>query len=648
MFTDTTHAPGVAAALDDLRRDLAKVLPSGWRDALSFHVTLDPAPHAETFRLEILPAPETRSPSAAITIAGADERGAIFGIYEFSHRFLGVDPLWFWKDIEPAPLTLGALLPRLASAPRRIESGSPVFRYRGWFINDEDLLGRWRPPAGARFLDWPKRAATLAKPSDDLEDNYENRLLQYYTPVVAADTMEMIFEAALRLRANLIIPASFIDILNPPEAAIIRAAIRRGLNVSQHHVEPLGVAHFAYETWCAKNGHSDAPFSYREAPHIMRACWRDYAQRWREIAGDRLVWQVGLRGRGDRPLWDHDPEAKARAGEFVASALADQMEIIRSVDPRPAPPATLTLWLEGAELIKSGQLRAPEGVTYVFADDYHTQEMQDDFHTLPREPGRDHGFYYHIAVWTMGPHLVQGPPPEKIARTVRAVAVKGDTAYAILNISNLREHVMGAAVWTAQVWRNDETDTYAFLRDWASPELAPLYREFLECIPALGPSWRFYDGGARTYIDRLVCHHAKGRPLDGPFAAIHAAPESAGRVAIADAIERLTALLGKIHAITPTVDPRLRAFFHFNLRVQATILLGLYRTVAALLASPPDFRSALAALDTVLATLPTAENGRWAHWYRGDTKMGLAVLRRRISRLSLDQNAATHPTLLAK
>ena len=50
----------------------------------------------------------------------------------------------------------------------------------------------------------------------------------------------MVLETAVRLGINLIIPASFVDIHNPPEENLIRMAVERGLYVSQHHVEPLG------------------------------------------------------------------------------------------------------------------------------------------------------------------------------------------------------------------------------------------------------------------------------------------------------------------------------------------------------------------------------------------------------------------------
>ncbi len=568
----------------------------------------------ETFILEV-------TPDHRFILTAPDDRGTIYGIYEISHRFLGVDPLWFWKNIAPAPLTT------LDPSPQRIESGPPAFRHRGWFINDEDLLGHWRVPAGERFLEWPKRAATLGNLLD-----YDGRLLRHYAPIINAGVMEKIFEAALRLRANLIIPASFIDIFNPPEADIIRAAIRRGLLVSQHHVEPLGVSHFAYETWCSKNNYTGAPFSYREAPGIMRACWRAYAQRWNEVAGANLIWQVGLRGRGDRPLWNHDPEAQARAGELITSALADQMDIIRSVDPRPAPPATLTLWLEGAELIKTGRLRAPEGVTYVFADHHLTQEMQDDFATLPREPGRDHGFYYHAAVWNFGPHLVQGPPPEKLVRIVRSVAGKGDTAYAILNVSNLREHVMAATVWTTQTWRPASLDTTNFLAEWASPALAPFHAELLAAIPEIGPGQRLYDSGARTLVEALISLHAYGKPLKEPFHDEGRLPLLMARVS--DSADRLATLLSRLRDAEPTVDPRRRDFFRANLLVQTTILHGLYRAIIALAPDKLDVPAALAALDSILATYPLAEQGRWSGWYRGDTKLDVVSLRAHAATLS--------------
>ncbi|RRJ94387.1 hypothetical protein Ga0100231_008465 [Opitutaceae bacterium TAV4] len=649
-----SRLPGVAAALADLQRDLKKILYPETEcnnDAPFIHLEILLVPDSmprETFTLEISPSlPSPRHTCANdgnihIHLNASDELGAIYGIYEFSHRFLDVDPLWFWKDIEPAPLApttqaaIAELLRRLST--QRIETPPPAFRHRGWFINDEDLLSHWQPPSGERFRDWPGRDRTFAISLEDEDNCYETRLLHYYTPVATAETMEMVFEALLRLRGNLIIPASFIDIMNEPEAAIIHAAIRRGLYVSQHHAEPLGVSHFAYETWCSKNNYTTAPFSYREAPAAMRACWRAYATRWHTVAGDHIIWQLGLRGRGDRPLWSHDPEAQARAGEFIEAALADQLAIIREVDPRlPPPPATLTLWLEGSDLVASKRLRIPESITCVFADHCETQELQADFRHFPRTPAHTRGCYYHVAVWPCGPHLAQGPRPSKIARIIASLVERGDTYYAIVNVSNLREHVLGAQTFLEQTWQPDPiplTDA-AHLARWLPGSLLPLHTALLDCLPEVSPGFTLYDGAARRFIyDRLFaltpCNARRARPIPvGPDGM------DAFRQRLATSIERLRDLCNTLDAQSSihAKGTRWHSFFETNLRAQAGILLGLYRSLDALLTPSPDFTTATDGLDAAMRSFRIGEAGRWHAWYRGDTKMALRNLCERIIRI---------------
>ncbi|WP_043584576.1 glycosyl hydrolase 115 family protein [Geminisphaera colitermitum] len=618
----TLSSPAITAALDDLHRDLTTVLPNTpdlerWTMNIERTDTLAP----ETFILEV-------TTDNRISITASDDLGTIYGIYEFSHRILGIDPLWFWKAITPPPLA------SFAPAPQRIESLAPAFRYRGWFINDEDLLCRWKESGNSRFTDWPKREQTLKLPL--VEEHNERRLLDCYTPVVAPEVMEKVFETLLRLGGNLIIPGSFIDVFNEPEAAIIRAAARRGLFVSQHHVEPLGVSHFGYETWWGRRGKSPT-FSYREDPQSMHECWKAYAERWNALAGDRIIWQTGLRGRGDRPLWHHDPHARERAGEFISSALADQMNIIRTVDPRPAPPATLTLWLEGAELMKDGKLDVPAEVIYVFTDHPLTQEMQEDFQKVPRTPERRRGFYYHVAVWCAGPHLAQGPTPGKISRTVNEVRAKGDTAYAILNVSNVREHLMGIAVWMRQVWNPSPVSTDYFLSEWCPNGTTPLYRRLLDAIP-VREDWSLYDGSARLLIERLLSASETGRPPDDifklfaifePFEKERQRTQSVLRTACV----ALEGILQEAPDIIASLPPDEANFVTANLVVHATILRGLYAAVDALLESAPRYPEAATALQSILDAYPGAETGRWKHWYRGDTKMGIARLLTRIHAL---------------
>ena len=235
----------------------------------------------------------------------------------FSRECLGVDPYWYFKDLLPqqrksVTVRCGLLL-----------SKKPTFRYRGWFVNDEDLLTEWKNDGGKRFIDYP-----------------------FYQQVTHVDILDRLFEALLRAGGNLVIPASFVDVMNEPEARLIRRATERGLYVTQHHIEPLGVSHYGFENyWKAKGKKYD--FAYGSQPDQVREVWKAFAERWHELAGDKVIWQLGLRGKADRAIWHSDKSVdQSDAGTFISRAIAEQWEIVRSVDPRPLPPATTTLWLE--------------------------------------------------------------------------------------------------------------------------------------------------------------------------------------------------------------------------------------------------------------------------------------------------------------
>ena len=84
-----------------------------------------------------------------LLICGSDQRGTMFGVYEFCAEYLGVDPLYFWTDNEPAVRT------ELSLGPINQVSGPQTFKFRGWFINDEDLLTEWKAGGGTRYIDYP-------------------------------------------------------------------------------------------------------------------------------------------------------------------------------------------------------------------------------------------------------------------------------------------------------------------------------------------------------------------------------------------------------------------------------------------------------------------------------------------------------------
>src|SRR6185312_7849564 len=60
---------------------------------------------AESFSISVSNPNWNNRNSHAIVLAGADMRGTIYAVYEFSQKYLGVDPLYYWTDHEPARRT---------------------------------------------------------------------------------------------------------------------------------------------------------------------------------------------------------------------------------------------------------------------------------------------------------------------------------------------------------------------------------------------------------------------------------------------------------------------------------------------------------------------------------------------------------------
>src|SRR5208282_1831489 len=103
----------------------AEMKPSGW----------------EALRIQEAPNPAWPGSPAqhVLVLTGSDVRGVIYAIYDFSQRFLGVDPLYWWTDHAPAHQ-------RSVTVPAAfVETQGPAFHYRVWFMNDEDLLTGWSP-----------------------------------------------------------------------------------------------------------------------------------------------------------------------------------------------------------------------------------------------------------------------------------------------------------------------------------------------------------------------------------------------------------------------------------------------------------------------------------------------------------------------
>ena len=585
----TVMLSGVKLAVDDLASDLKKVLGVAPKVVDDEHANIvirqDAAlGRAESYRIDIKP--------SGVCITGADELGAIHGIYRFSHDVLGVDPYWFFKDLQPERRE------RVVLKPGTIVSKKPTFRYRGWFVNDEDLLTEWKDGGGVRHISYP-----------------------FYRQVVHLDVIDRVFEALLRAGGNLVIPASFVDVMNEPEARLVQRAVQRGLYVSQHHIEPLGVSHYGFENYWKAKG-QNYPFAYGSHPERVREAWRAFAKRWYELAGEKVIWQLGLRGKGDRAIWHSDKTVdRTHAGKMISRAIAEQWDIVRSVDPRPLPPATVTLWLEGSQLMSEGSLTFPKDITIVFCDNGPSQRLQPDFESTPRTDDFGYGVYYHIGFWNTGPHLLQGSVPCRIREELDKVVAKGDTNFAIINVCNVREHVLGIQAATEIMNDHDGWSEAAFWNRFAPRVLQVPYQTLLANLFPLTDDRIMQDGALFASAKRMLSRYAAGKRNHGVLSSESVTQRTKQ---LTDAITSLDTLIADYPAEKLTVGQR--AFHDVHLLTQAKMLREIYAFYLALIQTqddPNQLTQAEAALQQVLAVREDAVKGKWTNWYRGDKKVNV-------------------------
>jgi len=220
-----------------------------------------------------------------IVITGNGYLGTMWGIYTFSEKFLNISPCYLFDDFETQKkecISINRIY--IADCPK-------TFGFRGFFINDEDLLTDWVYSSGTRNIDYP-----------------------FYHSTVDTSVIDKVVETALRLKINLIIPASFLDIENPWEKGIADCVARRGIFLSQHHIEPCGVSYFTYENYCKKNVLPTTP-SFVTNKETMIKVWKHYVEKWSQY--DNVVWQLGLRGKADRPVWINDSAVSRRKRAWI-------------------------------------------------------------------------------------------------------------------------------------------------------------------------------------------------------------------------------------------------------------------------------------------------------------------------------------------
>ena len=184
--------------------------------------TTDP----ESFAFSVIRVPGHQALRHIVCLTGADMRGTIYAIYQFSQSVLGVDPMYLWTDKQPEK--------------RTFHHAAGGFR---------QVISQARLPL-SRILPQRRRPA----------ERLDSRAKGEHTGI-SLKVWDNIFETTLRLKGNIVVPGTWIF----PDDAQVHAAAERGLIINQHHAIPLGVN---VARWP-----QDVPYNFSTHPEILERAW---------------------------------------------------------------------------------------------------------------------------------------------------------------------------------------------------------------------------------------------------------------------------------------------------------------------------------------------------------------------------------------
>jgi len=410
-----------------------------------------------------------------MNIIGNDTLGLVYGILEFSRRYLGIQPFWFWTDQPIRRLNEVVIDCEDYDAP------APEVRYRGWFVNDEVCLIGWKEP---------------------------------YPP--SREVWEPVFEALLRCGGNMVIPGTDL----PKHGIHADLAAEMGLWVTHHHAEPLGAEMFL-------RAYPGKQASYQANPELFEALWEEAIDKQKD---NNVLWVLSFRGQGDQPFWEQDPTFKTpeARGELISRVVRKQYDMVRQKVHDPH--CCVALYGEIAELYQAGHIDIPEEIIRIWADNGYGKMVSRRHGNLnlrvPSLPAAGdsgkHGVYYHVTFHDLqaSNHLTMFPgSADFLKQELESAFASGADEYLLLNCGNIRPHIYQLDI-VRELWNAGTIDAREhlsrFVRSYYSAchaELEELYLRYADAAIAYGPhadDWagdEYYHHPAR----QMIGHWLQGR-----------------------------------------------------------------------------------------------------------------------------------------
>jgi hypothetical protein len=668
ILVDSSEAGPIFVAIQDLQRDLQTVLgaaspvvndPSAVAGRPAIVVTCtgpatamyrDPAvTGTETHELKAVGA----SAAPRIVLSGADTRGTIYAIYEFSNDYLGVPPLWYWSAWQPKALAK-------VRFPSSLEErfSSPDVPYRVWFPNDEDLIA-----------DWMKRSSV---------------------------NFNAVFETLLRLKYNTLNVDRISEYNNTPNQGLLwaRECKRRGIVVTFTHYTPFGADIADWDNYWTLVERQTAPAlrfssSGTLTPKLisqLQQFWAYYinlAQR----EGFEVIETVVFRGHGDQPFWrafSDAPVDDQQRAEIINELLPIQVALLKSTwnsKLSPLPLMRTIFYSEVSDFMAKGYLKPPvePDLVWNFSNERRDHFPNTDVMNYNRQDHSNNpvGYYMNLQYTSTGSHLAAGEGPWKQMlnnRIVSAQAGPGNYRIAEFNVGNVREFAMeislgGDLLWNLGSYVSGSRTMDDALLDFSTryfgsaraASVASLYTDYYNAywqqhapdFPGGFPRQHVfgdlrYNRAARVLLAALASRTYNANPFDAhdwDFYRIVPADSGAttqiGAVfkGTTVAVKKLRPVVSSCTALSPRLPPGDRPFFNDDMCLQAQFMLqanlylrALDESMMALGSNDNgavlrDLKMAQNALQAAQTSLDQRVQGPvFAGWYANENKFGIQTL----------------------
>ncbi|MCM3628702.1 glycosyl hydrolase 115 family protein [Paenibacillus glycanilyticus] len=312
-----------------------------------------------------------------LVIAGSDNRGAIFGVYELSER-MGVSPWYFFADT--AIRTKSAVY----VAAETSVTDMPDVQYRGVFLNDEEKLGRW--------------AKEVFKDPDNM----------------GPKTYAKIFELILRLKGNYIWAAMHVNSINnvPGNIDLVK---EYGIVLGSSHPDMLLRTNtHEWDDWkqdYAKRmgvNPDTIEYDFTASKDAVLQYWRESIESHKDIDAQ---WTLGMRGIHDEafnvknlmePAYDYlGGDLDERKAGLMNEIIREQQKMLLEILGQEKYDHSFQAFIPYKEVLpiyNHPQFDLPENVTVIWCDDNHgIMRRMPDATERAREGG--HGLYDHVSYW---------------------------------------------------------------------------------------------------------------------------------------------------------------------------------------------------------------------------------------------------------